>query len=86
MAFASSKVTSVHQVSGGLSESSGLWTFSYSGLITDLTTDSAGLKNYLERYGITNDDWVMVKLPIASSMGIVVVTTTNAKLKLLAFV
>ncbi len=44
-------------------------------VIADLTTNSVAFKDYLDIYGITTDDWLLVKLPIASSMGIVVVTT-----------
>jgi len=85
MAFDSNKISKINQISGGLSESSGLWTLSYTGVIADLTTNSVAFKDYLDIYGITTDDWILVKLPIASSMGIVVVTTVNAQLKLLAF-
>jgi len=85
MAFDINKVSSIHQVSGGLSDSSGVWTLSYSGVIADLSANSTGFKDYLDLYGITNDDWILAKLPAASSMGIVVISTVNAKLKLLAF-
>ena len=86
MAFDITKISKINQISGGISESSGLWTLTYTGVIADLSVNSTKFKDYLDLYGITNDDWLLVKLPVASSMGIVVVTTVNAKLKLLAFV
>lgn len=85
MAFEISKIKSIHQVHGGISGTSGLWSIKYDGVIADLTTNSTGFKDYLDSYGITTDDWIMAKLPTASSMGIVVITTVNAKLKLLAY-
>lgn len=85
MAFEISKITSIHQVHGGISGTSGLWSIKYDGVIDDLSSDSTGFKDYLDSYGITSDDWIMAKLPTASSMGIVEIATVNAKLKLLAY-
>ncbi len=85
MAFETSKVISIHQVHGGISGTSGLWSIKYNGVIDDLTTDSSLFKDYLDSYGITNDDWIMAKLSTESSMGIVEIETVNAKLKLLAY-
>ncbi len=86
MAFEISKIVSIHQVHGGISGTSGLWTIKYDGVVEDLSSDSTEFKDYLDSYGITSDDWIMAKLPIASSMGIVEIDQENAKLKLLAYV
>ena len=85
MAFDIKKISKIHQISGGISDSSGLWSLTYTGVIGDLSADSTSFKSYLDEYGITNNDWLLVNLPISSSMGIVVINSVNAKLKLLAF-
>jgi len=85
MAFEKSKVTSIHQIHGGISGTSGLWSINYTDVIAALTTNSSLFKDYLDLYGITSNDWIMAKLPTASSMGIVEISTVNAKLKLLAY-
>lgn len=86
MAFEISKITSIHQVHGGISGTSGLWSIKYDGVIDDLSDNSTGFKDYLDSYGITNADWIMAKLPTTSSMGIVEIDQANAKLKLLSYV
>lgn len=86
MAFEISRITSIHQVHGGISGTSGLWSIKYEGVVDDLSIYSTDFKDYLDSYGITNDDWIMAKLPTASSMGIVEIFEETARLKLLSYV
>lgn len=86
MAFDKNLVTSMHQVHGGLMEASGLWTMKYTGVIADLTDDSTDFKDYLDGLNIAQYDWIMAQLSDSSNLGTVIITTTNAKLSLLAFV
>lgn len=85
MAFDKNKVTSIHQVHGGVMGASGLWSLNYTGVIADLTTASAAFKSYLDSLNIVEYDWIMAKLSDSANMGIVTVTNDTAELSLLAF-
>lgn len=64
MAFDKNKVTSVNQIHGGITDASGILSIYYDSEytnISDFTTASTELKEFLASLNILMSDWVMVK-------------------------